>query len=109
LERVGLQGPRPALSLASCPAASSSGSPSPAPSPAIPTCCSPTNRPAIWTRKTGHRIVELLFALNREQGATLVLVTHDPELAAYCDRILELDDGRLRGENRALNAAPGGA
>lgn len=47
-------------------------------------------------QKTGHRIVELLFALNREQGATLVLVTHDAELAAYCDRILELDDGRLR-------------
>ena len=51
-------------------------------------------------QKTGHRIVELLFALNREQGATLVLVTHDPELAAYCDRILELDDGRLKGEKR---------
>ncbi|MCC9001504.1 MAG: ABC transporter ATP-binding protein [Candidatus Competibacter sp.] len=51
-------------------------------------------------QKTGHRIVELLFALNREQGTTLVLVTHDPELAAYCDRILELDDGRLRGERR---------
>ena len=49
-------------------------------------------------QKTGHRIVELLFALNREQGTTLILVTHDPELAAYCDRILELDDGRLRGE-----------
>ncbi len=47
-------------------------------------------------RKTGHRIIELLFALNREQGATLVLVTHDAELAAHCDRILELDDGRLR-------------
>lgn len=47
-------------------------------------------------QKTGHRIVELLFALNREQDATLVLVTHDAELAAYCDRILELDDGRLR-------------
>ncbi|MCB1821965.1 MAG: ABC transporter ATP-binding protein [Candidatus Competibacteraceae bacterium] len=47
-------------------------------------------------QKTGHRIIELLFALNREQGATLVLVTHDPELAAYCDRVLELDDGRLR-------------
>jgi putative ABC transport system ATP-binding protein len=46
-------------------------------------------------QKTGHRIVELLFALNREQGATLILVTHDPELAAYCDRVLELDDGRL--------------
>ena len=47
-------------------------------------------------QKTGHRIIELLFALNREQGATLILVTHDPELAAYCDRVLELDDGRLR-------------
>lgn len=47
-------------------------------------------------QKTGHRIIELLFTLNREQGATLILVTHDPELAAYCDRTLELDDGRLR-------------
>lgn len=47
-------------------------------------------------QKTGHRIIELLFALNREQGATLILVTHDPELAAYCGRVLELDDGRLR-------------
>jgi putative ABC transport system ATP-binding protein len=47
-------------------------------------------------QKTGHRIIELLFALNREQGTTLILVTHDPELAAYCDRVLELDDGRLR-------------
>ncbi|HRY17000.1 MAG TPA: ABC transporter ATP-binding protein [Candidatus Competibacteraceae bacterium] len=47
-------------------------------------------------QKTGHRIIELLFTLNREQGATLVLVTHDQELAAYCDRMLELDDGRLR-------------
>ena len=46
-------------------------------------------------QKTGHRIIELLFALNREQGTTLILVTHDPELAAYCDRVLELDDGRL--------------
>jgi putative ABC transport system ATP-binding protein len=46
-------------------------------------------------QKTGHRIIELLFALNREQGTTLILVTHDPELADYCDRILELDDGRL--------------
>ncbi len=52
-------------------------------------------------QKTGQRIVELLFALNREQGATLVLVTHDAELAAYCDRILELDDGRLRPPSAA--------
>jgi putative ABC transport system ATP-binding protein len=56
-------------------------------------------------QKTGQRIVDLLFALNREQGTTLVLVTHDPELAAYCDRTLELDDGRLRSP--AINAAGG--
>ena len=51
---------------------------------------------------TGHRIIELLFALNREQGTTLVLVTHDPELAAYCDRTLELDGGRLRTGTRPV-------
>ncbi len=51
---------------------------------------------------TGHRIIELLFALNREQGTTLILVTHDPELAAYCDRTLELDGGRLRTGTRPV-------
>jgi putative ABC transport system ATP-binding protein len=44
---------------------------------------------------TGARIIDLLFELNREQGATLVLVTHDVELAARCDRRLRLLDGRL--------------
>jgi putative ABC transport system ATP-binding protein len=46
-------------------------------------------------QRTGQRIVELLFSLNREQGTTLIMVTHDPELARYCDRRLELEDGRL--------------
>ncbi len=54
---------------------------------------------------TGHRIIELLFALNREQGTTLILVTHDPELAAYCDRTLELDGGRLRTSARPAQAS----
>ncbi len=53
-------------------------------------------------QKTGHRIIELLFTLNREQGATLILVTHDPELAAYCDRILELHDGRLQADTSTV-------
>ncbi len=44
---------------------------------------------------TGERIIELLFALNREAGATLVLVTHDVALAARCDRRLTLKAGRL--------------
>ncbi|MHB8405411.1 MAG: ABC transporter ATP-binding protein [Gammaproteobacteria bacterium] len=44
---------------------------------------------------TGHFIIELLFRLNREHHATLVLVTHDTELASRCDRILNLHAGRL--------------
>ena len=44
---------------------------------------------------TGHLIIELLFKLNTEHHATLVLVTHDTELAVRCDRILNLHAGRL--------------
>ncbi|PWB49080.1 MAG: ABC transporter [Nitrosomonadales bacterium] len=44
---------------------------------------------------TGARIIDLLFELNREQGTTLVLVTHDAELAARCGRRLRLVDGHL--------------
>ncbi|WP_366943866.1 ABC transporter ATP-binding protein [Nevskia sp.] len=44
---------------------------------------------------TGSRIVDLLFELNRERGATLVLVTHDLNLAARCDRVLRLRAGRF--------------
>ena len=57
-------------------------------------------------QNTGHRIIELLFALNREQGTTLILVTHDPELAAYCDRTLELEGGRLRSGDHS-GSTPG--
>ena len=42
---------------------------------------------------TGQRITDLLFELNRSTGSTLVLVTHDRELASRCSRILELDAG----------------
>ncbi|MFM7272266.1 MAG: ABC transporter ATP-binding protein [Gammaproteobacteria bacterium] len=45
---------------------------------------------------TGERVSELLFGLRAEQGATLVLVTHDQRLAARCDRRLVLEAGRLR-------------
>lgn len=44
---------------------------------------------------TAHRIVDLIFGLNREQGTTLVLVTHDAELAARCGRILRLKSGAV--------------
>ncbi len=44
---------------------------------------------------TGARIEQLLFDLNAASGTTLVLVTHDRELAARCDRVIEIDAGRL--------------
>ncbi len=43
----------------------------------------------------GAAIMELLFSLRDRHGATLILVTHAPELAARCDRIVRLADGRL--------------
>jgi len=46
---------------------------------------------------TGERIMDLLFGLNAETGATLVLVTHDQALAARCGRIVRLDAGRVVG------------
>jgi putative ABC transport system ATP-binding protein len=44
---------------------------------------------------SGNRVIELLFELNRENSSTLVLVTHDPALAARCGRQLSLQGGRL--------------
>jgi len=46
--------------------------------------------------RTGETVADLLFSLNRERGTTLVLVTHDPKLAARCDRQLEMEAGELR-------------
>ena len=44
---------------------------------------------------TGNSIIQLLFDLNSESGTTLLLVTHDPDLASRCDRTLRLQDGEL--------------
>ena len=46
---------------------------------------------------TGERINELLFNLNVEFGSTLVLVTHEQTLAGRCDRIIQLEAGKLVG------------
>ena len=51
-------------------------------------------------QQTGAQIIDLLFHLNREQGTTLVMVTHDPAIADHCDRRLTLIGGRLGGEPR---------
>lgn len=47
---------------------------------------------------TGQVVEDILFTLNREQGITLVVVTHDEELASRCDRRVYLRDGRIVDE-----------
>jgi len=64
-----------------------------APHPAVLFADEPTGN---LDSKTGARVIDLLFQLNAEHGTTLVLVTHDPQLASRCQRTLELEEGRLR-------------
>jgi putative ABC transport system ATP-binding protein len=44
---------------------------------------------------TGESVIQLMFELNREHGSTLVLVTHDPSIAARCERTITIAAGRL--------------
>jgi len=63
-----------------------------APRPAILLADEPTGN---LDTATGGTIIELLFGLQERHGATLILVTHAPDLAARCSRIIELRDGRV--------------
>jgi putative ABC transport system ATP-binding protein len=65
-----------------------------APRPAILLADEPTGN---LDSVNGAAIMELIFALRDRHGATLVLVTHAPELAARCDRVVRLVDGRIDG------------
>ena len=68
-----------------------------APRPAILLADEPTGN---LDGANGQAIMDLLFGLRDRHGATLVLVTHAPELAARCDRTVRLADGRIVGEDR---------
>ena len=48
---------------------------------------------------TGRMIVDLLFALHREEKNSLVLITHDPLLAERCDRVVRIEDGRISADD----------
>jgi putative ABC transport system ATP-binding protein len=50
--------------------------------------------------KTGNQVLEILLELNRQEGATLVLVTHDPALAKHADRVITLRDGLVVSDER---------
>ena len=45
--------------------------------------------------RTGKQVIDLLFGLNRRRGSTLVLITHDDNLARRCERIVRMADGRI--------------
>ncbi|CAN5274356.1 ATP-binding cassette domain-containing protein [soil metagenome] len=49
---------------------------------------------------TGEAILDLLFARQRDTGATLLMITHDRALAARCDRVIEMRDGRIIADHR---------
>ena len=49
--------------------------------------------------KAGDEIMKLLRTLNEERGTTLIVVTHDPEIASLTDRIISLRDGRIKEDN----------
>ena len=49
---------------------------------------------------TGRLIMDIFHQLHRERGITIVLITHSPELAEECERVLTLSDGRITGERK---------
>jgi putative ABC transport system ATP-binding protein len=53
---------------------------------------------------TGETVMQLMFDLNREQGTTLVLVTHDRGIAARCDRRITIDAGRIASDTGLVAA-----
>jgi putative ABC transport system ATP-binding protein len=73
-----------------------------APRPAILLADEPTGN---LDGANGQAIMDLLFGLRDRHGSTLVLVTHAPELAERCDRVISLLDGRIAGEARARAVA----
>ena len=52
--------------------------------------------------KRSHEIMELLAALNREQGITVIMVTHEPDMAAYARRIVHFVDGLVSADERRM-------
>jgi putative ABC transport system ATP-binding protein len=74
-----------------------------APGPAILVADEPTGN---LDETTGQQIIDLLFAGHAKHGTTLILVTHDPALAARCARVIRLRSGRIDGEGLTKKDLP---
>eukprot|EP01032_Pedospumella_encystans_P031437 gene31437-35489_t len=68
-----------------------------APSPAVLIADEPTGN---LDTETGRQIADLLFSKQKERGMTLILVTHDPSLAARCTRQIRVASGQIAGDSR---------
>jgi putative ABC transport system ATP-binding protein len=71
-----------------------------APEPTIVVADEPTGN---LDETTGREIIDLLFRSQSERGTTLILVTHDPALAARCNRVLHMRSGRVETPARAAS------
>ena len=67
-----------------------------APSPAVLIADEPTGN---LDTDTGKQIADLLFAKQAERGMTMILVTHDPSLAARCSRQIKVRSGEIEGDS----------
>ncbi|MDR3472375.1 MAG: ATP-binding cassette domain-containing protein [Devosia sp.] len=61
--------------------------------------------------KTSHEILDIIRKLNREQGVTVILVTHESDIGAYADRMIVMRDGKIASDERqvSVGAATGAA
>lgn len=60
--------------------------------PEVLLCDEPTGN---LDEKSGKEVMDLLLKMNREQNKTILIVTHNPEIAAQCGRIIEISDGEI--------------
>ena len=67
--------------------------------PDVILCDEPTGN---LDEKSGEEVMEMLLKMNREQGKTILIVTHDPEIAAKCHRIIEIRDGEVKDQSASV-------
>ncbi len=56
--------------------------------------------------KTSHEIMKSLVSLNRDQGLTVIVVTHEPDIAVYAGRVITMRDGQILSDERRTGPAP---
>ena len=109
LATVGLGAQDGAPIRASSAAASSSASPSRAPSSAMRRCILADEPTAALDSENGHAIMSVLAEIAQRPGRGVLVVTHDPRIVPFADRIVRIEDGKIIGEERASDRKDEGA